>query len=300
MEREAQGYGQAEAITRARAKSFSFASVALDPATRRAAFAVYAFCRRCDDAVDEAAPGEDLAARVATLRHELAAVYAGDDLGDPILAAFGDTVRARGVPKDAFEDLILGMEQDLTKTRYATWEETLRYCELAAGTVGRMMAAVFGVRDPAALGPAAALGRAMQLTNILRDVREDLVEHGRIYLPEEALAARGLTEAHLRGWAAAGGLDGSAEAESFRDLAEEPAGRARGLSREADRGVPALLTPSGRACVRLMRVTYASILDVLEARRWDAFAGRARTTAGYKIRVGARAVLWPAGIEGSA
>ena len=89
------GYVEAARITRARARSFAFASVALEPGTRRAAYAVYAFCRRCDDAVDGAPPGE-APARLAAVRDEVASVYAGDDRGDAILAAFGDTVRARG------------------------------------------------------------------------------------------------------------------------------------------------------------------------------------------------------------
>jgi phytoene synthase len=287
------GYAEAEAITRARAKSFAFASVALDGPTRRAACAVYAFCRRCDDAVDEAKPGDDVRGRVARLRQELAAVYAGDDWDDAILAAFGDTVRSRGVPRDAFEELIEGMEQDLVVTRYERWDDLLRYCELAAGTVGRMMAAVFGVDDPGALVPAAALGRAMQLTNVLRDVREDLELHDRIYLPREALVERGIREEHLRGWVSRCGLDASAEADAFRALMEDAAERARRLYAFADRGIPSIHHASGRACVRLMRSTYASILDVLEARRWDPFVGRARTTTADKIRIGARAVLWP-------
>ncbi len=295
------GYRMAEAITRERAKSFAFASVALDAKTRRAAFAVYAFCRRCDDAVDTGVREglsvservAELHGRVEVLRAEVRAVYAGDDGGDPVLAAFGDAVRGRGVPMEAVLGLIDGMEQDVTVTRYATWDELLHYCELAAGTVGRMMAAIFGIRETAALAPASALGRAMQLTNVLRDVREDFVDHGRIYLPTEALLERGLTDAHLARFSAQNGLGEGREAEAFRDLVRETASRARLLYRVADSGVPRITSSAGRACVRLMRSSYSEILTVLESRHWDPFLGRASTTTREKLRVGARAVLFP-------
>ena len=286
----AAGYVQAAQITRARARSFAFASVALEPGTRRAAYAVYAFCRRCDDAVDGAPPGE-APARLAAVRDEVASVYAGDDRGDAILAAFGDTVRARGVPRRAVDALLRGMEQDLTVTRYATWDALLEYCELAAGTVGCMMAAILGTRDAAALVEAAALGRAMQLTNVMRDVREDLVEHGRVYLPAEALSTRGLSDASIASWSEARRLDGGRDAEAFRDLMREAASRARALYAEADRGIPKITSAPGRACVRLMRATYAEILTVLEARGWDVFEGRASTATETKLRVGVRALL---------
>jgi phytoene synthase len=294
-----EGYREAARITRGRARSFAFASVALDRATRRAAFATYAFCRRCDDAVDGVAVPEARAG-VARLRGEVARMYAGDDGGDAILAAFGDTVRARGVPREAIVGLIDGMEQDLTVNRYATWAELDRYCELAAGTVGRMMAAILGTRDAAALVPAAALGRAMQLTNVMRDVREDFVEHGRVYMPEEELARRGLSVAWIGRACDRGGLGDGAEAEAFRDLMREGARRARALYAEADRGIPRITSGPGRACVRLMRATYAEILNELEARGWDAFRGRASTSAATKVRVGARALAFAPLLAGGA
>src|SRR5262249_40413239 len=115
LSRVEEGYRLAAAITRARAKSFAFAANALDKDTRRAAFALYAFCRRCDDAVDASERG------TPALRAEVDAAYAGDDLGDPILAAFGDTARARAVPRSLVLGLIEGMERDLGLVRHATW-----------------------------------------------------------------------------------------------------------------------------------------------------------------------------------
>jgi phytoene synthase len=287
------GYRRAESIARSRAKSFAFAAIALDRRTRRSAFAVYAFCRRCDDAVDRAVDAEERQRATGRLREELDAVYMGDDLGDPILAAFGDAVRGLGVPKDAFLDLLQGMDQDVWKKRYETWDELLHYCELAAGTVGRMMASVFGVDHPDALVHATALGRAMQLTNVLRDVREDLVEHGRVYLPREALVAAGVTEADVHRFVHERGLDRSSAASGMRTVMADGAARARALYQFAGEGIPRIVSVSGRACVRLMAATYGEILDVLEASGWDCFRGRASTTPTRKALVGARAVVVP-------
>ncbi len=284
----ARGYVEAEAITRARAKSFHFASRFLGRVTKARAFAVYAFCRRCDDAVDGALTSPTA---IADLRAQVDDVYRGVDRGDPILAAFVDTVRATALPKYAVLDLVDGMEQDLTKKRYASWDELLHYCQLAAGTVGIMMASVFGVDDPSALAPAAALGRAMQLTNVLRDVREDLEEHGRIYLPLDALAHEGVTEDDLRAFAARGAIGPGPAGEGLRAVMREGARRAGVLYRVADRGVPHLVTRAGRMTVRVMRATYSEILHVLEEQRWDPFVGRASTGTARKIEATALALL---------
>lgn len=284
------GYRSAARITRDRAKSFYFASLALGPDTKRAAFAVYAFCRRCDDAVDEGSR-EGVKDRVAALRAQLDDAYAGRPHGDPILAALAETVRLRAVPKEAFVELVRGMEQDLTRTRYRTWEELDEYCQLAAGTVGIMMASVFGVRDSSALVSASALGRAMQLTNVLRDVREDLERHDRVYLPLDELEAGGVREEHLRAFARRGSLDASAEAAGVRSVMREGARRARELYATADVGVPLILPRTGRASVRLMRATYSEILNVLHAQGDDPFRGRASTSRARKVQVGLRVLL---------
>lgn len=285
----ARGYEQAAAITRDRAKSFHFASRFLGPIARERAFAVYAFCRRCDDAVDTG--GNDLAGRVSDLRAQVDDAYRGEDRGDPILAAFGDTARATAIPKEALHELIRGMEQDLVKKRYATWDELLDYCQLAAGTVGIMMASVFGVSDRAALENAAALGRAMQITNVLRDVREDLEEHGRIYLPLVPLRDNGVTEEDLARFASRGSVAPGPAGDGFRAIMREAARRAEELYRLADEGVPFIRSRSGQACVRVMRASYSEILRVLASRDWDPFRGRARTSTVRKVRVSARALL---------
>src|SRR5262249_11032577 len=146
--------------------------------------------------------------------------------------------------------------QDLEVHRYETWDDLLDYCELAAGTVGRMMAAVFGVRTARALTHAAALGRAMQLTNVMRDVREDLEVHRRGYLPGEAPRAPRSSAANLAAFVQSGRLDDSIEADAFRDLMDEGARRAESLYALADEGVPLINSAAARGCTRMMRATY--------------------------------------------
>lgn len=279
------GFSEAERITKARAKSFAFASLALPRDSRRAAFAVYAFCRACDDAVDVASEGR--AQRIAALRERTGAIFAGEPQNEPIFAAFAATVRVHEIPARAVFELIDGMERDLEQDRYATYRELESYCQQAAGTVGIMMASVFDARGSAALEAAAALGRAMQLTNVLRDVREDLVDHGRIYVPLEMLAREGVSEDDLRAFAAQRQLFGEA-GEGFRRVAREIAARARLLYAWADEGVPMIPTRAARSCVRLMRSSYSEILRVLADQDWDPFAARAHAPLGRKIRAAAR------------
>lgn len=131
----------------------------------------------------------------------------------------------------------------------------------------------------------------MQLTNVLRDVREDLEQHGRVYLPLDVLEAAGAREEDLRAFSRRGGLDDSPAAGAVRSVMREGARRARELYALADLGVPYIIPRTGRASVRLMRATYSEILNVLAAQDHDPFRGRASTSRGRKLRVGLRALL---------
>lgn len=283
------GYESAERITKARAKSFAFASYALGTETRRSAFAVYAFCRGCDDAVDEGAAAARKA-RAQELRERARSVFAGERQTDPVLAAFADAARRHRIPAEAVNELIDGMERDLVQTRYATYAELESYCQQAAGTVGIMMASIFDARRDEALKSAAALGRAMQLTNVLRDVREDLVQNDRIYLPSEMLLREGVEESDLRRFAEAGRLFGP-RAAGFRHVMRDLAARARLLYAWGDEGVALIPARSARACVRLMRSSYAEILNVLQEMDWDPFVARAHAPLSRKMKAAAREVV---------
>ncbi len=175
-------------------RSFALASRLLGRRLRDQAAVVYTWCRRADDAVDDARPGGPTGASagagvLARLDRELAGACDGTAV-DPVLAAFGAVVRDRAIPASYPRELLAGMAMDVHGTAYATTEELIGYAWRVAGVVGLMMAHVFGVSDDAALVPAAQLGIAMQLTNVCRDVAEDW-DRDRLYLPDEVLAAHG-------------------------------------------------------------------------------------------------------------
>ncbi len=157
----------------------------LPPARRQAMFAVYSFCRAVDDCVDEAEPAGQAREELAQWRSEVAACYEGNP-AHPIGRALAPVVRRYEIPRKFLEDLIVGMEWDLKKRRYGTWEELQQYCYRVAGVVGLVAVRIFGCRDPKSDEFAIALGTAFQLTNILRDVAAD-AQRDRIYLPEEDL-----------------------------------------------------------------------------------------------------------------
>lgn len=307
----ARGYRRARVVTRHHAKSFFFASYLLFGQRRKAAFALYAFCRRLDDLVDageSALPGEApmaLATRLARARERVAEVYlplpelASKELGPPSarqpsaeapspwdpseFAALRHTIHHYRIPEQPFQDLISGMEMDLSKVRYDTWEELDLYCYRVAGVVGLMLTPVLGCEDARAVEPAADLGRAMQLTNILRDVREDL-ERGRVYLPSEELRAFGITEDDLR----AGRVDAK-----WRDFMRFQIQRARAYYARAAAGVRYLTGFGSQRMVRLMGAIYGDILRDIEARDYDVFSGRAHTTTGRKLELTATVFLRP-------
>ncbi len=175
-----EGYRACEALTRSQAANFYYGIRLLPAAKRRAMCAVYAFARRIDDIGDGEAPPEVKLSELAAARANLAEVE-----GDSMRLALADAERRFGLPHDALEDLIAGVEMDVRGISYETFDELVVYCRRVAGTIGRLCLAIFGSSDPSAAEPLADdLGIAMQLTNILRDVREDL-DRGRVYLPAE-------------------------------------------------------------------------------------------------------------------
>lgn len=280
------GYARARGVTRAHAKSFFFASHLLFGARRRAAFALYAFCRRLDDLVDEG-PAEGLTERLRAARALIASLYGGgaasdaDWLHPAERAALADTITRFGIPEAPFQDLVSGMEMDLAAHRYETWEDLDLYCYRVAGVVGLMLFPVLGGRDPQAHDAAVALGRAMQLTNILRDVREDL-ERGRVYLPAAELQAFGLSRADLE----AGRVDAR-----WRDFMRFQIARARASYARALDGVRFLRAFGAQATVRVMAAVYGGILGAIEARGLDVFQGRAVVPFRRKVLLAARALL---------
>jgi phytoene synthase len=268
----AAGYEACRAITRKHAKSFHFASYVLPAPRRAAAYAVYACCRQADDAVDEAPDLEAQKRELERVRERLNATFEGrpETQADRALA---DAAMRWGLQKQPFNELLLGMEIDLEPVRFRTWAELERYCQLVAGVVGHMLLPVLGASGEEARARAADLGVAMQLTNILRDVGEDL-GRGRIYLPEEELAAFGLSHADV---------EARRTGPAWSAFMEAQVARARAYYERADRGVGLIETFGGRLCTRVMRVVYGDILRAIEARRYDTFGDRARVSFGRKL-----------------
>src|SRR6266516_3136294 len=177
-------YRHCEGVTRSRARNFYYGIRLLPPAKRSALCAVYAFARRVDDVGDGPLEPQDKLDRLATARAELARL---DRHHDPVLVALADASQHFPLPLKAFGELIEGVEMDVRGTSYPTFDDLAHYCRCVAGSIGRLSLGVFGSAEQhAAPVLADKLGIAMQLTNILRDLRED-ADNGRVYLPKEDL-----------------------------------------------------------------------------------------------------------------
>jgi phytoene synthase len=246
-------------------KSFFLSSLLLPARVRQASWALYAFCRRADDAVDEERAGG--MARVEALRARLERVYAGRADDDPIDRAFAAVVERHAIPRALPEALLAGMEMDAHGTRYASDEDLLVYCFRVAATVGLMMTRVMGTSDDIGYVRAADLGVAMQLTNIARDVGED-ERRGRVYLPAALLDGHG----------------GDRRAAVRALLA-----RADGHYRAADRGVP-LLPGDCRFAIASARNIYSAIGDAIAKNAYDSISQRAYVSLPRKLWLVARAL----------
>ncbi|HVB48058.1 MAG TPA: presqualene diphosphate synthase HpnD [Burkholderiales bacterium] len=175
--------------------SFYYAFLFLSPARRRAITALYAFCREVDDVVDECSDAQLARSKLAWWRTEVANLFA-DHAQHPVTRALAPALEPFGITAERLNEIIDGMEMDLTQARYADFAGLERYCYHVAGVVGLLAAGIFGYRDTRTLEYAKQLGIAFQLTNIVRDVGED-ARKGRIYLPLEDLQRFGVPAADI-------------------------------------------------------------------------------------------------------
>jgi 15-cis-phytoene synthase len=275
------GVGQ---VIHRHSKSFALASRLLPPVVRDEAAIVYAFCRRADDAIDDA-PIEEQPARLAALRAELDDVYRGAPMADPILAAFQGVVAARRIPREYPDELLAGMAMDAAGHVYEKLDDLLRYAFRVAGTVGLMMCHVMGVRRDLALTNATHLGVAMQLTNVCRDVAEDW-GRGRLYLPRDLLDRAG---APPLAPAPRAPIPREAAPALARVVAELLALADR-YYRSGDAGLSALGARSALG-VRAARLIYSRIGAVLARRGFDPLSGRAVVSTARKLWLVARAAV---------
>ncbi len=263
-------------LARREAGNFYWGFIALPHTQRVSIYALYGFARQLDDATDGPMPA-GLAERLLQLdahRARLRHAADGDPGDDPVLQVLIHAVHRHGIPLTELDDLVSGVAMDLSRHRYASWDELSRYCHLVAGVVGQMCVRIFGSTDPSALERADDLGTALQLINILRDVRED-ASMGRVYLPTDDLARFGISEAALLA-----GEPGS----SWAALVEHEAARARRLYASGI-GVCAYIPVQARACVRTMAGIYSGILDRIEADPELPLRRRVRLTPGEKAAV---------------
>jgi phytoene synthase len=273
-------YRTCREIARVHSKTFYLSSLFLRPAQRRAIWAVYAFCRTADDIVDRVAPARERLDALDAWERKLLDAYDGRT-SDPIFRAFADAARRFAIPVQPALDLLRGARLDVTVRRYATYDDLHEYCYLVASTVGLLVMPVLGTVSADAIGYGVALGRAMQMTNILRDVGED-ARMGRIYLPMDELRRFGCGEQAILA-----GVVG----EPFVALMRFQIQRVRTMYAEAEPGI-ALLAPQSRYTVRLALSLYRGILGRIEANGYDVFTRRAYVPLRAKllsaITVGAR------------
>ena len=257
-----ESYAYAQRIARSRAKNFYYSFVLLSAQQRKAMCAIYAFMRHCDDLSDE--PGASHEA-LAKWRAELAEALEGRFSGHPVWPGFHHTVRRFGIPHQYFFEMIDGVVSDLEPRRFETFDELYRYCYLVASVVGLTVIHIFGFDTSIALPLAEKCGVAFQLTNILRDIRED-AGRNRIYLPAEDLRRFGVGEDDLR--------NGVRSPEFLKLMAFEAA-RARAHYNES-RPLLDLIHPRSRSSLWALIAIYSRLLDRIERTNYDVFARRVR------------------------
>lgn len=241
-------------IARREAANFYWGFIALPRAQRESIHAVYVFARRVDDVADAPGTGSPRVRLDMERRRLRAALNGAPD--DPVMRMLGVAVRRHAIPIEELEAIVSGVERDAGRVRYQTWDSLADYCRLVASSVGRICVRIFGYSDPCALERADELGLAMQLTNILRDVREDAAM-GRVYIPAEDLAAAGVDPDVL----VAGGHIAPG---AWRSLIDTEARRARALFASGLQ-VCELVPYRAATCVRTMAGIYESILDDIES-----------------------------------
>jgi phytoene synthase len=265
-----ESYAWCEGVARSQAKNFYFSFLLLSKPQRRAMCAVYAFMRYCDDlSDDEGIP--DRVAAIARWRADLAATLDGLPGEHPVWPAFIDAVARYKIPHQYFYDMIDGVSSDLEPRRIQTFEELYDYCYHVASVVGLTIIHIFGFDSADALPLAEKCGIAFQLTNILRDVRED-AEKNRVYLPAEDLARFGVSSETYE------------PREAFQQLMKFEAQRAREYYRESAPLV-GLVDAGSRASLRALIGIYSRLLDRITAADYDVLTRRVRVPTWEKLWV---------------
>ena len=263
-------------LTKQSGSNFYYSFLFLPRAKRDAMYTVYAFCKAVDSAVDEPPPGSDPKEELRRWRAELDLVYRGEPTW-PLMISLAHHVRRLSIPQVYFEELIKGVEMDLTTTRYGTFEELSLYCYRVASIVGLICLHIFGPTSAHAQDYAVDLGMAFQLTNILRDLGAD-AEQGRIYVPREDLARFGCNEADF--------LERK-ESPRLSELIRFESQRARTYYDKAQAALHSLPAKDRRALTvaEIMRAVYSRILERIEHPDYAAFGPRIRLSTSNRLTI---------------
>ena len=265
--------------TKERAKNFYYGFAILPADKRNAIYAAYAFSGYVDDIADELTDRDEQVRQLADARRRLRACVTGEREGE-MFTALGWAFDQFSVPVEFFEELVSGVEMDFTINRYASWQDLYQYCYRVASMVGLVCTAVFGTRPhPRARQFAIDMGIGLQITNIMRDVKEDAAR-GRVYFPADELAQFGLTADDIL----AGVND-----ERFRGLMKLQGDRARRHFRSGRRLLPVLDLRS-RMCVNVLQGMYYDILKRIEKRDYDVLSERVGLSTREKLQCVGR--LW--------
>jgi phytoene synthase len=264
-------YAYCERLARREAGNFYYAFCILPPAQRRAMCALYAFLRLTDDVSDGPGATEEKRRRLDEWRFRFQGAL-GDSFSHACHPALLDIVNTYEIPREYFDAVLDGVGMDLAETRFDTFADLYRYCYHVASAVGLACIHIWGFAHPDAKKHAEQAGIAFQLTNILRDLREDAAR-GRIYLPREDLDRFGYEPDRL----ARGERD-----ECFRALMRFEVDRARSYY-DASRPLLPLLPPAGRAVFQVMSRTYRGVLEAIERRDFDVFSARVQLSTWKKI-----------------
>ncbi len=277
-----EAYAHCRAITRHHAKTFYLSTRFLPNEKQRSIFAIYALCRYIDDIVDETFDVNhkkdinpvEVRRVIDDLCDRLDRAYETGYAESPILIAFADTLRSYHIPKNLPLELVEGVCMDLHQNRFKTFNDIYTYSYKVASVVGLMTSEVFGYTNEEALSHAIDLGIAMQLTNILRDIAEDL-ERNRIYIPLEDLDRYGITEADIFN---------KVKDQRFYNMMHFQIQRARLYYQSADKGI-SMLNADSRLPVYLARMNYSRILDRIEDDVFKVFDQRAYLSTSEKLAI---------------
>ncbi|MSP78048.1 MAG: squalene synthase HpnD [Dehalococcoidia bacterium] len=273
-----EAYLQCQRVTKSSAKNFYYAFITLPKPQRQAIYAVYAFCRLCDDVADGDASVDDKAMGLLQVGAALEEAYRGMPRGETFVA-LADAAQKYSIPRAYLEEIIRGVQMDLTTTRYQTFEELKTYCYRVASAVGLVSVRIFAGDDPKLEPAAVDLGMAMQLTNIMRDVREDAA-NDRIYIPLDEMARFGYSPQDAKN---------NVYNDAFVALMRYQGERARQYFDSGLRLVP-MLPRRSRACPAVLGGLYQRVLHHIEARGYNVFQERIGLSSAEKLTLALK--LW--------